>query len=55
MVLLRLLQRVLQNYMDATLSIIVDTETAEAFLSSLNESHSTMEFGELGNFVHQEM
>jgi len=41
-----------KRYVDDTLSITPDTETAEAFLSSLNESHPsvcfTMELGENG-------
>ena len=41
-----------KRYVDNTLSIMPDTETAEAFLSSLNESHPsanfTMELGEHG-------
>jgi hypothetical protein len=41
-----------KRYVDDTLSIMPDTETAEAFLSSLNESHPsvsfTMELGEHG-------
>ena len=41
-----------KRHVDDTLSIMPDTETAEAFLSSLNESHPsvsfTMELGEHG-------
>lgn len=41
-----------KRYVDDTLSIMPDTKTAEAFLSSLNESHPSvsfmMELGEHG-------